>query len=119
MWANMLTHDQILAVKLIRAPNGAVVDMNPALPVPRLVFTDQSVAPEYYNLLRASQMMYRTIHMQQEALESLVEALEQNGIDFMTPGFVDLQVAMNIAKLTATEGIEKVAEMYGMKGDAK
>lgn len=106
----MLNHNEIIASKFVRMNDGTVVDMNPALPVFTAVMTESSVGNGYYNLLRASGMMYTTLHLQFEALGRMIDFAEAVGADNIVPELLQMQTGINVGMRVALEGIERVSE---------
>ncbi len=106
----MLTHEQIIAAKLVRLPCGAVVDMNPTLPEQVVVMTKQSVGEEYYNVLRASTFLYQTVELHSRAIQVMIDACEAEGYDNLVPGLLSLLQGLDIGKRVALDGVEVVAK---------
>lgn len=105
----MLTHDEIIKTKLVIGTEGPFAGL--IMDGSKIV---GSVESKYCNLLAASAIMYNTLHQHQQALAKFVEALEQHDVNFLTPGLLDLQIGLDIAKQVALDGVEVVAQRYNM-----
>jgi hypothetical protein len=96
---------------LLRDHEGNVLQVNTeeAEP-PKIVFTEGSVAPEWYNALRAAGAMYNQLSAQYNALQDLIDVSETvtgpNNPIIRT--FIELQNAILLTQQVAREGVEKV-----------
>ena len=107
----MLTHNDIMNCWLVRDENGNVLQINTEqFAAPKLVLTEQSVAPEWFNVLRASAVMYQQLTLQYKALQALIELGETAGVnEELLSHFTNMQNGILLAQLVAIEGVEKVS----------
>lgn len=74
------------------------------------VFKREHVAPEHFNLLRASPMLYQQLTYQFEVLQSVIDNLYGNPLaERLAASLIDAQNAIMLTQRAAIEGIEKVA----------
>lgn len=102
----MLTHDDIMKLKLVKFPDGEIVSVDTDNKTGELVFANGTVHEEYYNLLRASAVLYQTLHFQGVALQQLVEAAEAIGADGIVPTLNQMKGPIEFALLLAEQGVE-------------
>ena len=107
----MLTHNDIMNCWLVRDENGNVLQINTEqFAAPKLVLTEQSVSPEWFNVLRASAAMYQQLSHQFQALQALIELGETAGVnEELLSHFTNMQNGILLAQLVAIEGVEKVS----------
>lgn len=107
-----MNHQDLAKYWLIRDDNGNVLSVNTeeAEP-PKLVLTEQSVAKEWYNVLRAAGAMYNQLSAQYNTLQELINLSEAvTGPDNpMIRVFIELQNAILLTQQVAREGVESVA----------
>lgn len=117
MGMTKLTHEQIMALRMIRLEDGestgAIIATTNTEEL-NVVFTVDSVHKSYYNLLRASAFMYQTLNAQKECLQSLVDFLEAQGIDSLVATLLTLQSTLEIAQQTAVSGVEEMVKRTGV-----
>jgi len=106
----MLNHEQIMKATLLRIEDGVVIDLDQSAQELKVVFTQQSVNPEYYNLLRAAGVLYQTVEKQNEAIQAIIDLAELIGADGIVPPLLQLQSGLHLAKRIALEGVEGVAK---------
>lgn len=108
----MLQHDEIMKHWLLDNGEGEVVAVNTEQPEePKLVLTNKSVAPEWFNVLRASGAMYQQLTRQFEALQALIDLAESVGAnEQLVRTFIELQNAILLTQRVAVEGVEKVGK---------
>jgi hypothetical protein len=106
----MLKHEQIMKAMLLRLEGGEVIDFDQAREQAVVVLTHQSVNTEYYNLLRASAVMYQTIQQQSDAIEAIINLAELVGADGIVAPLLQMQTGLYLAKRIALEGVEGVAK---------
>ena len=102
----MLTHEQIMKLRLVRFPAGEVVSLATEDKTGELVFAEASVHPQYYNLLRASAVLYKTLHYQGVAMAQLVKAAKAIGADGIIPSFDEMRGRIEFALTLAEQGVE-------------
>lgn len=102
----MLTHDQIMKLKLTRFKNGEIVNVDTERKEGEIVFEQNSVHPEYYNLLRASGVLYGTLHYQGVALQQLIEVCKQVGATDLIPTLEQMKSPIEFALALAEHGVE-------------
>lgn len=103
----MLTHDQIMNKKLV-AFDGLCVESLGGSEIGKVVFTVNSIAPEYTNLLCAAPFMYQAIESQIQLLERTIQELEKTGNEIAVPFFLELQGMLHVTKRIAVEGLQNV-----------
>ena len=106
-----MNHQDLAKYWLIRDDEGNVLSVNTeeAEPV-KIVFTEGSVAPEWFNVLRASAVMYQQLTLQYKALQALIELGETAGVnEELLSHFTNMQNGILLAQLVAIEGVEKVS----------
>ena len=108
-----MEHAQIESYWLVKDEGGNVLAINTQkFEVPKLVLTEQSVAPEWYNVLRASGAMYQQLTRQFEALQALIDLTESVGPNHpIIRTFIELQNAILLTQQVAREGVETVGGM--------
>lgn len=106
-----MEHTQIENYWLVKDETGNVLAINTQdFEAPKLVFTEQSVAPEWFNVLRASAVMYQQLSHQFQALQSLIDLGEIVGVnEELLSHFNNMQNGILLAQRVAIEGVEKVA----------
>ncbi len=109
-----MQHNEIERYWLVKDEDGNVLAINTQdFEAPKLVLTEQSVAPEWFNVLRASAVMYNQLSAQYNALQDLIDVSETvtgpNNPIIRT--FIELQNAILLTQQVAREGVEKVGGM--------
>ena len=109
-----MKHEDFLKYWLLRDEQGNVLSVNTEESEPaKIVFTEGSVAPEWYNTLRAAGAMYNQLTAQYNALQDLIDVSETvtgpNNPIIRT--FVELQNAILLTQQVAREGVETVGGM--------
>lgn len=107
----MLTHNDVMNCWLVRDENGNVLQVNTEqFAAPKLVLTEQSVSPEWFNVLRASAAMYQQLSHQFQALQALIDLGEIVGVnEELLSHFTNMQNGILLAQRVAIEGVEKVS----------
>lgn len=109
-----MKHEDFAKYWLLRDDEGNVLQVNTEeAELPKIVFTEGSVAPEWYNALRAAGAMYNQLSAQYNALQDLIDVSE-TVIGLNNPivrTFIELQNAILITQQVAREGVEKVGGM--------
>lgn len=106
----MLNHEQIMKAMLLQLEDGVVIEYDQEAGQARVVFTQQSVNADYYNLLRASAVLYQCVEQQSRAVSlmlSLAAAVNAEGI---VEPLQQMQTGLMLAKRIALEGVEGVAK---------
>ena len=71
-----MKHEDFAKYWLLRDDEGNVLQVNTEeAELPKIVFTEGSVAPEWYNALRAAGAMYNQLSAQYNALQDLIDLL--------------------------------------------
>ena len=106
-----MNHQDLAKYWLIRDDEGNVLSVNTEeAEAAKIVFTEGSVAPEWFNVLRASAVMYQQLTLQYKALQALIELGETAGVnEELLSHFTNMQNGILIAQLVAIEGVEKVS----------
>lgn len=109
-----MKHEDFSKYWLLRDDEGNVLQINTEeAEAPKVVFTEGSVAPEWYNALRAAGAMYNQLSAQYNALQDLINVSETvtgpNNPIIRT--FIELQNAILLTQQVAREGVEKVGAM--------
>lgn len=109
-----MNHQDLAKYWLIRDDEGNVLSVNTEeAEAPKVVFTEGSVAPEWYNVLRAAGAMYNQLSAQYNALKDLIDVSESvtgpNNPIIRT--FIELQNAILLTQQVAREGVESVGAM--------
>ena len=107
-----MNHQDLAKYWLIRDDEGNVLSVNTEEAEPaKIVFTEGSVAPEWYNVLRASGAMYQQLTAQYNALQDLIDLSETvtGPNNPIIRNFIELQNAILLTQLVAIEGVEKVS----------
>ena len=106
-----MNHQDLAKYWLIRDDEGNVLSVNTEEAEPaKIVFTEGSVAPEWYNVLRASGAMYQQLTAQYNALQDLIDLGEIVGVDEeLLSHFTNMQNGILLAQRVAIEGVEKVS----------
>ena len=109
-----MKHEDFSKYWLLRDEQGNVLSVNTEESEPaKIVFTEESVAPEWYNTLRAAGAMYNQLTAQYNALQDLIDVSETvtgpNNPIIRT--FVELQNAILLTQQVAREGVETVGGM--------
>ena len=109
-----MNHQDLAKYWLLRDDEGNVLQVNTeeAEP-PKIVFTEGSVAPEWYNALRAAGAMYNQLSAQYNALQDLIDVSETvtGPNNPIIRNFVELQNAILLTQQVARDGVEKVGAM--------
>lgn len=116
----MLTHDEIMQKMILQAPfkdGTAAIDYQGGrlLGDQVILFTDQTVHPEFFNLLSASVVMYRTLSQVSDALEKMCEVAKANCAKDAMKSFQELATVINVSMLIATYGISVIANKLDEK----
>ena len=109
-----MEHAQIESYWLVKDETGNVLAINTQdFEAPKLVLTEGSVAPEWYNVLRASGAMYQQLTAQYNALQDLIDLSETvtGPNNPIIRNFIELQNAILLTQQVAREGVENVAVM--------
>ena len=109
-----MNHQDLTKYWLIRDDEGNVLSVNTEEAEPaKIVFTEGSVAPEWYNVLRASGAMYQQLTAQYNALQDLIDLSETvtGSNNPIIRNFIELQNAILLTQQVAREGVEKVGGM--------
>ena len=106
-----MNHQDLAKYWLIRDDEGNVLSVNTEEAEPaKIVFTEGSVAPEWFNVLRASAVMYQQLSHQFQALQSLIDLGEIVGVnEELLSHFNNMQNGILLAQRVAIEGVENVA----------
>ena len=109
-----MKHEDFSKYWLLRDDEGNVLQINTEeAEAPKVVFTEGSVAPEWYNALRAAGAMYNQLSAQYAALQVIIDVSETltgpNNPIIRT--FIELQNAILLTQQGAREGVEKVGGM--------
>lgn len=109
-----MKHEDFSKYWLLRDDEGKVLSVNTEeVELPKIVFVEGSVAPEWYNPLRAVGAMYNQLTAQYNALQYLIDVSETvtgpNNPIIRT--FVELQNAILLTQQVAREGVESVGAM--------
>lgn len=109
-----MKHEDFSKYWLLRDDEGNVLSVNTEEAEPaKIVFTEGSVAPEWYNVLRAAGAMYNQLSAQYNALQDLIDVSESvtgpNNPIIRT--FIELQNAILLTQQVAREGVESVGAM--------
>lgn len=106
-----MEHAQIESYWLVKDETGNVLAINTQdFEAPKLVLTEGSVAPEWFNVLRASAVMYQQLTLQYKALQAFIELGETAGVnEELLSHFTNMQNGILLAQLVAIEGVEKVS----------
>lgn len=107
-----MQHAEIMKYWLLTDEEQQVIAVNTEeVEPPKLVFTNKTVAPEWFNVLRASGAMYQQLTRQFEALQSLIELAETVGAnESLVRTFIELQNAILLTQRVAVEGVEIVGK---------
>lgn len=106
----MLKHEQIMNAMLLQLEGGVVIEYEQSVEQARVVFTQHSVNADYFNLLRASAVLYQTNQKQIEAVEAMVALAEQVGATGIIAPLCEMLTGLRLAKEIALEGVEGIAE---------
>ncbi len=117
-----MKHEDFSKYWLLRDDEGNVLQVNTEeAETPKIVFTEGSVAPEWYNALRAAGAMYNQLTEQYRALHDLIDISEtvtgpnnpiiRTFIELLIRTFIELQNAILLTQQVAREGVENVAVM--------
>ncbi len=106
-----MEHAQIESYWLVKDETGNVLAINTQdFEAPKLVLTEQSVSPEWFNVLCASAVMYQQLTSQYKALQALIELGETAGVnEELLLHFTNMQNGILLAQLVAIKGVEKVS----------
>lgn len=106
-----MNHQDLAKYWLIRDDEGNVLSVNTEEAEPaKIVFTEGSVAPEWFNVMLASAVMYQQLTLQYKALQALIELGETAGVnEGLLSHFTNMQNGILLAQLVAIEGVEKVS----------
>lgn len=103
-----MKHEEILSLKLVRIKNGSVLATTNEGKSFTLAFTEQSVNPELFNLLRAAPMLYETLAANVKFFEELERIVESVGVYQLSPALLAAASGCKIAMMVAVEGLEEV-----------
>ena len=109
-----MNHQDLAKYWLIRDDEGNVLSVNIEEAEPaKIVFTEGSVAPEWYNILRASGTMYNQLSAQYNALQDFIDLSETvtGPNNPIIRSFIELQNAILLTQQVAREGVENVGVM--------
>lgn len=109
-----MKHEDFSKYWLLRDDEGNVLQINTEeAEAPKVVFTEGSVAPEWYNALRAAGAMYNQLSAQYNALQDLIDVSETvtGSNNPIVRTFVELQNAILLTQQVARDGVEKVGAM--------
>jgi len=109
-----MKHEDFEKYWLLRDDEGNVLQVNTQeLETPKIVFTEGSVATEWYNALRAAGAMYNQLTAQYNALQDLITISETvtGPNNPIIRNFIELQNAILLTQQVAREGVEKVGSM--------
>lgn len=106
----MLNHEQIMNAMLLQLEGGVVIEYEQSVEQARVVFTQHSVNPDYFNLLRASAVLYQTNQKQIEAVQAMIDLARQVGATGIIPPLEEMMLGLTLAKRIALEGVEGMAE---------
>jgi len=109
-----MKHEDFSKYWLLRDDEGNVLQINTEeAEQAKIVFTEGSVAPEWYNVLRASGAMYQQLTAQYNALQDLIDLSETvtGPNNPIIRNFIELQNAILLTQQVAREGVEKVGGM--------
>jgi hypothetical protein len=102
-----MKHKDLMERTLVSV-NGFLLSVHNAAPdKPELVLGLGGVNPEYHNLIWAAALLYRTAGETRQYLESLIEYLEENGLDEAVGSVTQIQATLNTAMKFAIEGLPK------------
>jgi len=105
----MLNHEQIMNAMLLQLEGGVVIEYEQSVEQARVVFTQHSVNPDYFNLLRASAVLYQTNQKQIEAVQAMIDLARQVGATGIIPPLEEMLTGLRLAKRIALEGVEGMA----------
>lgn len=116
----MLSHDEIMQKMILQVPtdNGlAAIDFKDGERIENqlIVFTSESVKPEFFNLLSASVVMYQTLAKVSETLDKMCEVAKANCAKDAMKSFQELANFINVSMLIATDGISVIANKLDEK----
>ena len=106
-----MKHEDFAKYWLLRDDEGNVLQVNTEeVEPPKIVFTEGSVAPEWYNALRAAGAMYNQLSAQYAALQDLIEVSEviTGSSNPLVRSLIELQNSILLTQQVAREGVEKV-----------
>lgn len=106
----MLKHEQIMNAMLLQLEGGVVIEYEQSVEQARVVFTQHSVNPDYFNLLRASAVLYQTNQKQIEAVQAMIDLAQQVGATGIITPLEEMMLGLTLAKKIAIEGVEGIAE---------
>lgn len=106
----MLKHEQIMNAMLLQLEGGVVIEYEQSVEQARVVFTQHSINGDYFNLLRASAVLYQTNQKQIEAVEAMVALAEQVGATGIIAPLCEMLTGLRLAKQIALDGVESMAE---------
>jgi hypothetical protein len=106
-----VNHEEISSYWLVKDENNNVIALNTKeFEEPKLVFTPDSVAPDWFNLLRASAVLYQQLTLQYNAIQALIELSESSGVgEMLLSNFQSMQTGILLAQQVAIKGVEDVA----------
>jgi hypothetical protein len=73
------------------------------------VTADEGIAPAYRNLINASLLLYNTNVVVANGLSAIAEWAEATGNDRIVHAVTTFEANLNLARVCALEGLEKVA----------
>lgn len=106
----MLKHEQIMNAMLLQLEGGVVIEYEKSVEQARVVFTQHSVNPDYFNLLRASAVLYQTNQKQIEAVKAMIDLAQQVGATGIIAPLQEMMLGLTLTKRIALEGVEGIAE---------
>lgn len=106
----MLKHEQIMNAMLLQLEGGVVIEYEQSVEQARVVFTQHSIDGDYFNLLRASAVLYQTNQKQIEAVRAMIDLAQQVGATGIIAPLEEMMLGLTLAKKIALEGVEGIAE---------
>lgn len=106
----MIDHDTAMQHVLCKLADGSIVALPPDHNSLTPVIAPGAVNPEWLNMLRASDHMYRQIDSTAAVLSDMVEVLESVGGDQLVAPMSTVIASLRTAQAIALEGIEAVSQ---------
>lgn len=103
----MLTHDQIMQTNFVMQ-DGNVFATNPDNKSLTLIFTKESVHPEFFNILRASLLLYQTSQHCATMIDGLIGLAEAAGADQIVQPMLNANATTEVVRRAAIVGIEAI-----------
>ena len=103
----MLTHDEIMQANFV-TQDGHVYCTNPDNKSLTLVFTRESVHPDFFNVLRAALLLYQTSQHTSVMLDGLVQLAESVNADVLVPPLLNAGATTKVVRDAAIVGIEAI-----------